>query len=106
VTAWADGSGKVGAARRPVVGRSRVARYLVGTFGRRGQGAVVSLAELNGEPAVLGWVGVRLLGVLVLDIADGQVRAVRTVANPEKLRFVRARPPTCHSPGGCPVPYR
>jgi len=87
VTAWADGGGKVTAARRPVVGPARVARYLVGALRRFAAGVEIAVAEVNGEPAVLGWSGTDLLGVLVLEIVDGRIGALRAVANPDKLRF-------------------
>jgi RNA polymerase sigma-70 factor (ECF subfamily) len=88
VTAWTDGGGKVTAARRPVVGSARVARYLVGAFGPFAGSMEIAVAEVNGEPAVLGWSGGDLLGVLVLEIVDGRIGGLRTVANPDKLRFV------------------
>jgi len=86
-TATADGGGKVTAARRTVAGRARVARYLAGAIGRFGDGATAAIAEVNGEPGVLGCAGGRLIGVLVLELADGEVTAVRMVANPDKVRF-------------------
>ena len=46
-------------------------------------------AEINGQPgrAVRGSGG-RLANVFVLDIADGQVQAVRSVISPGKLRHL------------------
>jgi RNA polymerase sigma-70 factor (ECF subfamily) len=87
VTAWADGGGEVAAARRPVSGRLRVARYVTGAFSRFAAGLRLSLAEVNGEPAVLGWSGETLLGMTVLEISGGQITALRTIANPDKLHF-------------------
>jgi RNA polymerase sigma factor (sigma-70 family) len=55
VTSTADGGGKVSAARRPVVGRDRVARYLAGAFSRPMPAVRLEFAaEVNGQPAVLG----------------------------------------------------
>lgn len=88
VTVWADGGGKVSAARRPVSGRDRVARYLAGVMRRYTAGVRITLAEVNGEPAVLAWHGGELIGVLVAELADGRVAALRLIANPDKLRFV------------------
>ena len=87
VTAWTDGGGKVAAARRPVAGRARVARYLAGGIGKFGTGAQVVLAEVNGEPAILGVSGGTVVGVLVLEMSGGEISALRAVANPDKLRF-------------------
>lgn len=53
-TAWTDGGGKVSAARRAVSGRAEVARYLAGIIRRFGTGIEVMLAEVNGQPGVLG----------------------------------------------------
>jgi RNA polymerase sigma-70 factor (ECF subfamily) len=88
VISWADGGGKATAARRPVVGRARVARYIAGALGRFGNGVQVCLAEINGEPGVLGLAGGAVIGVLVLEIDDGKIVALRAVANPDKLGFV------------------
>jgi RNA polymerase sigma-70 factor (ECF subfamily) len=87
VTSWADGGGKSPAARRPVVGRMRVARYLTGAMGKLPAGVQVAVAEVNGEPAVLGWLGGRVFGAGVLEIRDGQISALRIIANPSKLGF-------------------
>ena len=86
VTAWADGGGKVSAARRAVLGRARVARYLAGIT-RFGAQLQILLAEVNGAPAILATSAGNLVGVLVLEISEGQITAVRAVANPDKLRF-------------------
>jgi RNA polymerase sigma-70 factor (TIGR02957 family) len=87
VTAWTDGGGKVTAARRPVTGRVRVARYLAGAAGKFGAGARAVFAEVNGEPAIVGISGSTVIGVLVLEVSGGEISAVRAVANPDKLHF-------------------
>jgi ketosteroid isomerase-like protein len=88
VVAWADGGGRAPAARRPVRGADRVARYLVGTMRRTTGDVEILVAEVNGEPAVIGQIGGRVLGVMVLQITDGRISALRTVANPDKLNFL------------------
>jgi RNA polymerase sigma-70 factor (ECF subfamily) len=85
VTAWADG-GRVTAARRAVTGRARVARYL-GAIARFGGEVETVVAEVNGEPGVLGLSGGALAGVMVPEVAGGQITAFRLVVNPGKLRF-------------------
>ena len=88
VTSWADGGGRAPTARRPVVGRDRVARYLVGALARFAAGADVAVAEVNGHLAVLGWLRGVLAGVLAPEVAGGQIQALRIVADPEKLRYL------------------
>ena len=89
VTSTADGGGKVSAARRPVAGRDRVARYLAGGLSRPFLGVQLQFGiEVNGEPAVLGFTGTTLAGVLFFQTDGDRIAALRVVANPDKLRFV------------------
>lgn len=91
VVAWADGGGTT-AARRPVVGREKVRRYLLGLHGRiEGLAVEATIEEVNGAPAIAFRVDGVLLAVLALDSVDGRVVAVRTVVNPEKLAFAAAQ---------------
>ncbi|MGA8352764.1 MAG: RNA polymerase sigma-70 factor [Solirubrobacteraceae bacterium] len=83
-----DGGGKVPALARSLHGRSRVADMLI-TWLRlvaRTPGVSFRLTEVNGD---LGAVFVdaqqRLLSVMALEIADGHIRGVRSVVNPDKL---------------------
>jgi hypothetical protein len=72
-------------------GRARFARTLVAWVraAARFGGVSVRRVEVNGQPGamVLDPAG-RLVGVLALDIADGQVQAVSSVVNPDKLRHL------------------
>jgi RNA polymerase sigma-70 factor (ECF subfamily) len=83
-----DGGGKVPALARPVRGRTRVARTLVawGRAAARFGGASIRRVDVNGQPgAMMLDPDGRLISVLALDVADGRVRALRSVVNPEKL---------------------
>ncbi len=82
-----DGGGKAQALGKPLAGRERVVRLLLGLF-RRGQvlGASLRLARVNGQPgAVVYDAEDRVVSVLGLDIAAGMVQAIRSVVNPDKL---------------------
>jgi len=83
----ADGGGKVTAARRPIVGADKVARFLaaVGPQGAHLPGLRVEVAELNGAPAVVAWTDEGPFMALQLVLADGPVEQVLYVANPDKL---------------------
>ncbi len=49
-------------------------------------GATLETAWVNGQPGLLASdAGGGLIAVISLDVLDGQVQAIRTVANPEKL---------------------
>jgi RNA polymerase sigma-70 factor (ECF subfamily) len=84
-TAWTDGGGRVRAARNPVHGPDRVARFFTGVYGRRRPTIEAASAELNGAPAlVLHWPdGTRY--ALTLAAADGRITDLYLVGNPEKL---------------------
>jgi RNA polymerase sigma-70 factor (ECF subfamily) len=82
-----DGGGKAWALATPLRGADRVARFWVG-LGRRGQkeGFTIELNEVNGQPgAVVRDAAGRVATVVALDIADGQVQAIHSVVNPDKL---------------------
>ncbi|MFE6647168.1 RNA polymerase sigma-70 factor [Nocardioides sp. NPDC057772] len=87
VTVWVDGGGRVGAARRPISGASRVARYLVGSLSIAGEEVRLATAEVNGALGLLAWAGEDLVGVLVAETSNGRISGIRIVANPEKLRL-------------------
>jgi RNA polymerase sigma-70 factor (TIGR02957 family) len=82
-----DGGGKVSAARRPIVGADKVARFLaaVGPQGADLPGLRVEMAEVNGAPAVVAWTDDGPYMALQLVLTDGLVEQVLYVANPDKL---------------------
>jgi RNA polymerase sigma-70 factor (TIGR02957 family) len=85
-----DGGGKAPALARAVQGRQRVARTLRAWMrqGERIPGAALRQVEVNGQPGALILAGQEVLGVMALDIADGQIQAVRSIVNPDKLSHV------------------
>jgi RNA polymerase sigma-70 factor (TIGR02957 family) len=87
VVAIGDGGGQAWAMTQPVHGRERVARMWLGLMRRgRYEGAHAEPAWVNGQPGAAAYdSGGRLAAVIVLDIADGMVQAIRAVVNPDKL---------------------
>jgi RNA polymerase sigma-70 factor (ECF subfamily) len=83
-----DGGGKVPALARSLHGRSRVARTLAqwSRVSARVPGTTWRRAEINGGPGALVLdAEQRVVSVIAIEVADGQVTAVRSVVNPEKL---------------------
>jgi RNA polymerase sigma-70 factor (ECF subfamily) len=80
-----DGGGFVSAARRPVEGADRIARFLVGVGPRVPADAAVDVEELNGAPCLLVRVDGVVRQVLSLEVADGRIQSLQIVSNPEKL---------------------
>jgi RNA polymerase sigma-70 factor (ECF subfamily) len=89
--AYGDGGGKAPAFPRPVHGRDKVARLLLGAAGGAERFGVVELrfVEINGEPGVLLIDREdRPVVAIALDIADDLVQTLRAVSNPEKLQHL------------------
>jgi RNA polymerase sigma-70 factor (TIGR02957 family) len=83
-----DGGGNAPALARSLHGRRRVAATLRTWFrqGARIPGAAMRTIEVNGQPgALLLDPGQRVIGVMALDIADGQIQGIRSIVNPDKL---------------------
>lgn len=81
-----DGGPQTYAARRPVEGRERVARFLVNTARRlMSTDIVIEPAVVNGEPGVVVTRGGRRLLTMTAHVDDGAIAAVYAVVNPEKL---------------------
>jgi RNA polymerase sigma-70 factor (ECF subfamily) len=87
VAFYGDGGGKANAYPRPVLGRDRVFQVLASLARLASEiGARIEPVVVNGQPGALGFDAEgRLVNVLVLDIADGAIQAVRSVVNPDKL---------------------
>jgi RNA polymerase sigma-70 factor (TIGR02957 family) len=84
-----DGGGKAPAVAHALHGRTRVARTLVAGLRAaitRIAGMTLRREEINGQPGAvfLDREG-RVLGVMTLDVADGQIQGVHSIVNPDKL---------------------
>jgi RNA polymerase sigma-70 factor (ECF subfamily) len=82
-----DGGGKVAAGTRPIVSPDRVARGMLGNL-RKMPPDRAWIEEINGQPAIVATLHGRAYAVMLLEIRDGQIRRVYTVANPDKLADV------------------
>jgi RNA polymerase sigma-70 factor (ECF subfamily) len=92
VVAWSDGGGKALAARRPVVGRSRVARLFCGLAAHpRAAGVEVSIRTVNGEPAMVVHEAGELYLIVCFEVAADRVANLHSVLNPDKLAFAAAQ---------------
>ena len=74
----------------PLYGREHVARLIRMQVRRTLQlGASLSAAWVNGQPGVLAHdTDGGLIAVIAFDMLDGQIQAIRVVANPEKLGHI------------------
>ena len=86
-----DGGGKVRAIAQPLFGRHRVAQALLNwtRFASSIDGFSIRPVDVNGHPGALGLDGQqRVLFVMSLHIADGQIQDIRSIVNPDKLRHL------------------
>jgi RNA polymerase sigma-70 factor, ECF subfamily len=83
----ADGGGKASAATRPVLGADRIAKFVLGYAGKlHWSESDFELVTINAMPGLLMRHPVSGDGTYSFDIADGRIRAIYVVRNPDKLR--------------------
>jgi RNA polymerase sigma-70 factor (TIGR02957 family) len=84
-----DGGGRVPTLALPLRGRSHVARMLINSVVARLPEVSLRLAEVNGGPGALYLDGQqRLIAVVALDTAGGQITAISSIVNPDKLKHL------------------
>ena len=85
-----DGGGKAPALARSVIGAEKVARVLAAIFPWLVRiDVTLEPREVNGQPgAIFRDRDNKVLITLTLDVLDGQIQAIRSVSNPDKLRHV------------------
>lgn len=88
VILWSDGGGKVRAALNPIYGPEKVSRFLLGILGKTPPGFSTRMAQVNGRPGVIGYVGGQPMSALVLEATVDRIWTIRIVVNPEKLKTI------------------
>jgi len=84
VVLLSDGGGRAKAPLRPIAGAAKVARFLAAVGP---QGAIV---EVNGAPAVGAWTADGPYMTIQVVVADGLIRQVLLLTNPDKLAGIAA----------------
>jgi RNA polymerase sigma-70 factor (ECF subfamily) len=88
VVAWSDGGWEPGAVRRPILGAVKVGRFLAGLLARAPEGIRATVAEVNGDAAVVGTVARdEVAGVLVPEFGERGIVGIRTVADRARLAY-------------------
>ncbi|MFE5287543.1 RNA polymerase sigma-70 factor [Nocardia sp. NPDC056611] len=90
IVALADGGSKVNAAKRPIVGAEKVARYLLGLFGKIpsfGADISVAIEEVNAAPAFVVRADGAVLGTISVGFDGDSIASVQLVVNPDKLTY-------------------
>jgi RNA polymerase sigma-70 factor (ECF subfamily) len=86
-TLVADGGGKALAATQPVIGADRIAEFVIDIVGKiRWSESDPQLVTVNGATGLLLRHPTFGDGTYSFDIADGRIRAIYVMRNPDKLR--------------------
>jgi len=82
----ADGGGLVPAALHPIHGATEIARFIVEVSQHLREAATLVERLVNGRPGLMVRIGGETTAVYAFDIAEGRIRRIWSVRNPEKLR--------------------
>lgn len=93
IVLMSDGGGIKQAARRPVVGADKVARYMIGGIGKYKITFTLAPTLVNGGPALVVRVNGELDGVMAVRVGDAGITGLYYVRNPEKLTRVESETP-------------
>lgn len=91
VVSVTDGGGVRQAARVPVVGRHRVAKFVASFSGHFWVGKTISWVELNGQASVVLDTSGEVSSALTITSTDRGISQILWILNPSKLNHVRAR---------------
>lgn len=87
-TIYSDGGGKVSAARKPIVGRDKVATFLAGISRVAPESSEFRIESINGQPGIVTLVDGAIFSVFNFEFAEDRIRSVYVVLNPDKLQQV------------------
>jgi RNA polymerase sigma-70 factor, ECF subfamily len=83
-----DGGGKVKAARKPLYGAFKAARFLLSVKPKPPEMFMYRLAHINGQPGIINYQKEAPFSVWAFDIAEQKIREVNVIVNPDKLRHI------------------
>ena len=93
IVLYADGGGKAVAVPNPIHGAENVARFILRAPKKFIPANVLRrFVQINGQPGIVSYADGRPFSTFTIDIADGQVRAIYIVTNPEKLAHLPPMP--------------
>ena len=90
VVSISDGGGVVSAARMPVVGRAKVARFVLGALAKFAAGSHPVMVQVNGSPAVLTVRDGEPDTLLAFEVGPDGISRLLFVRNPHKLTQLRS----------------
>ena len=88
VTLIADGGGRAGAARRPVVGAAKLAAAIIRGLRSGPPDMRFEIVTANSSPAVVVYSGDHLEAIFTVEISGGKITHFYAIANPDKLAAI------------------
>ncbi|MEV7955498.1 RNA polymerase sigma-70 factor [Streptomyces sp. NPDC088141] len=93
VVLMSDGGGVKQAARRPVIGADKVARFIIGGSGKATGVLTVGPTVVNGNPALVLRLDGEIDGILAPRVENARITGLYYVRNPAKLTRVESETP-------------
>lgn len=88
VTVQSDGGGKAQAARRPIIGADRVARFLIGISSAD---FALSPVPINGQPGLVVMLNDEPFAAVSYEVTDDRISDIFIWTNPDKLTSFQGR---------------
>jgi len=86
VTFWSDGGGQIVAARKPLHGHLKVARFLIAIRqSKRLPRLTPQFGQINSQPGIVNYVDNYLHSTFSFEFVDGYIQTIFAVVNPQKL---------------------
>ena len=99
VVSITDGGGIAGAARVPVIGRERVAKFIAGFASHFWTNVTLSWVQVNGKASVLLARGDVMIALFTVDASPQGITQILWVMNPAKLAAIaRSLPASSQHP--------
>jgi RNA polymerase sigma-70 factor (TIGR02957 family) len=89
----ADGGGVKQAVLRPINGADKVARLIIGGYGKVHATITADVTVVNGNPALVLRLDGEIDGIMAVRVEDARVTGLYYVRNPEKLTRVESETP-------------
>lgn len=89
ITLLSDGGGKVKAARLPIHGPERAAKFMTGIYQKFYRQMSYRITSINRQPAICWFEGDQVVNCLVFNFRDGLISEAYYIRNPEKLKHLR-----------------
>ena len=86
---YSDGGGKALAALRPIFGKDKVARLLIGLRNKVMSLVSVRLCTINNMPGLILYDGQEAINAISANIVSGKIQALYMMRNPDKLQHLK-----------------